>query len=266
MNQIQQVHLKSFYQSLAKRNAPLPAISDVGFSVYSQHDEDGILLFILSIIGEGNKEFIEIGCCGYGDRLENNTSNLAINHGWTGVMIDVDKIGLEVVDSLLNSHRNVHYWPIKLVNASVSSNNINELLQAADFDRDVDLLSIDIDSIDFHVIKALTINPRIIIVETPPIWGPGVSKTVPDDPRCNAQNNANYYGASLQAFSNLLSDKGYSLVAVNKLTTNAFFIRNDNLSDNLPPLKVSECFRHPRAKNNIKTRSKDSAHLPWLDV
>ena len=266
MNQIEQVHLKTTYQSLAKQNAPLPAISDVGFSVYSQHDEDGIILFILSIIGEGNKEFIEIGCCGYGDRLENNTSNLAINHGWTGVMFDVDKAGLEVVDSLLNSNPNVQSWPIKLVNETISSTNINEVLQSSGFSRDVDLLSIDIDSTDYHVVKALTISPRIILVETPPIWGPGVSKTVPDDPQCNAQNNPNYYGASLQAFNNLLSARGYSLVAVNKLTTNAFFVRNDNLSDQLAPLEVRECYSHPRALNNIQTRNKDSAHLPWLDV
>ena len=57
---------------------------DIGFKQYSQHNEDGILLYIFSLIGQTNKICVEI-CCGNGQ--ENNTANLLINHGWTGLLI-----------------------------------------------------------------------------------------------------------------------------------------------------------------------------------
>jgi hypothetical protein len=62
---------------LVKNNEQLPDLNDTGFRIFSQNDEDGILLFIFSVIGTTNKQCVEIRC---GNGLENNTSNLIINH------------------------------------------------------------------------------------------------------------------------------------------------------------------------------------------
>jgi hypothetical protein len=265
-SQVNQVFLKNFYRSLRDDCARLPSIRDVGFSVYSQHDEDGILLYLFALLGEGSKSFIEIGCCGPADRLENNCANLAINHAWTGLMIDANSEGLAVVDGLLNSHKNLNSWPVKLATCAVTSVNINGLLEENNYLQDVDLFSLDIDSIDYHVIKALKIRPRILVVETPPIWGPGIAKSVPDNVAYNARANPNFYGASLEAFSRLLKTRHYHLVAVNKLTTNAFFLRDDCAHPCLPELAVADCFTHPRALEHIQTRHLDTVHQPWEDV
>jgi len=67
---------------------PLPSFDEIGFRVLSQNDEDGILLYIFSLIGATNKKVVDIGC----SSIENsNTANLIINHGWIGLLIDYDE-------------------------------------------------------------------------------------------------------------------------------------------------------------------------------
>jgi hypothetical protein len=63
---------------LESHNA-LPKLAQVGFKAFSQTDEDGILLYIFSIIGTMNKISVDI-CAGNG--IECNIVNLIINHGW----------------------------------------------------------------------------------------------------------------------------------------------------------------------------------------
>jgi hypothetical protein len=68
------------YRLLAlKGNEWLPSMKDVGFRKYSQFEEDGILLYIFSLIPPINRTCVEI-CAGKGS--ECNTANLMINHGW----------------------------------------------------------------------------------------------------------------------------------------------------------------------------------------
>src|SRR5580765_4929742 len=43
------------YQLLLKLNLPLPKFQDTGFRVYSQSDEDGLLLYVFSLIGMTNR-------------------------------------------------------------------------------------------------------------------------------------------------------------------------------------------------------------------
>jgi hypothetical protein len=63
---------------------PYPNIKDAGFRVYSQFEEDGIILYVLSMIGFKSKRVVEM-CCGSGD--ECMATNLILNHGFDGVFI-----------------------------------------------------------------------------------------------------------------------------------------------------------------------------------
>lgn len=58
--QIGQVQLMQHYQAMAVRKE-LAAINTTGFRVFSQFEEDGLLLYIFSVIGMTHKIFIEIG-------------------------------------------------------------------------------------------------------------------------------------------------------------------------------------------------------------
>lgn len=82
--QISQRQLFHYYQD-AKRNNTLPRLSDTGFRVFSQFEEDGKLLFIFSVIGMNNKTFVEIGS---DDGINSNSANLVFNFGWHGLFID----------------------------------------------------------------------------------------------------------------------------------------------------------------------------------
>ncbi len=74
------------YRLLAsKGNEWLPSMRDVGFRKYSQFEEDGILLYIFSLIPPINRTCVEI-CAG--DGRQSNTANLIINHGWWGHLFD----------------------------------------------------------------------------------------------------------------------------------------------------------------------------------
>ena len=70
-----QLQLKFTYKALAESGNKLPTLNEVGFKVLSQTDEDGILLYIFSVIGTESKKSVEI-CAGNG--IECNTANFII--------------------------------------------------------------------------------------------------------------------------------------------------------------------------------------------
>ena len=80
-----QTLLRLAYQDLVRQGKPLPRLDDVGFRAYSQFDEDGILLYLFTLLGVSHKTSVEI-CAGTGH--ECNSANLIINHAWDGLLID----------------------------------------------------------------------------------------------------------------------------------------------------------------------------------
>jgi hypothetical protein len=65
----------------------LPGFADAGFRKYSQFEEDGILLYIFSLVAPINRTCVEM-CAGSGRQC--NTANLIVNHGWWGWLFDGD--------------------------------------------------------------------------------------------------------------------------------------------------------------------------------
>ncbi len=134
----------------------------------------------------------------------------------------------------------------------------------------VDLLSIDIDGIDFYVWQSITrIAPRVVVVEFQCILGPIQSLTIPysDTFECDRSDRFGIYNsASLAAFVKLGRKKGYRLVGVNRYGYNAFFVRNDLAHDLLPEVDAMDCFSHPFyewAKNNFLS---DALNKEWVRV
>ncbi len=71
-------------------------------------------------------------------------------------------------------------WPPKLVHAWITTENINALLQAQGVVGEIDLLSLDMDGVDYWVWKAIKcITPRVVVLEYNPVLGPDLSVTVP---------------------------------------------------------------------------------------
>src|ERR1700680_2651551 len=72
-----QLVLSTQYKEMLARHRPLPKLQETEFRVFSQKGEDGILLYLFSLLGITNKMCVEVRGGGGFD----NTANLIINHG-----------------------------------------------------------------------------------------------------------------------------------------------------------------------------------------
>ena len=265
-SQVSQLILMSQYKQLAA-NKNLPKFQDTGCHFYSQTDEDGFLLFIFSLIGSTNKKVIEIGC---GDGIECNSANLIINHGWKGLLLDGNETNIIIGKKIYGFLKTTAVNPPKLVQAWLTTENINELITTHGFDGEIDLLSIDIDGVDYWILKSIScVNPRVIILEYNTYWGAQESVTVPYDSEFKAQiiDGAYYCGASLKAFVELGKTLGYRLVGSNTAQYNAFFIRNDIGKDLLPEVSIESCLSVNKNSDSPNQYNFSSvSKLPWRQV
>lgn len=265
-SQVSQVVLMNQYRELLRLNQ-LPSFQDTGLHVYSQTDEDGYLLYIFSLIGTTNKKVVEIGA---GDGLECNSANLIINHRWQGLLLDGDKNNTKTGTKIYGFLKATRIAPPRLVNAWITAENINELIEKHDFSGEVDLLSIDIDGNDYWIWKAIKVtNPRVVIVEYNGYWVNDDAVTIPYDPKFELKlvDGVYYCGASLAAFVTLGKQLGYRLVGSNTNQFNAFFVRNDIGLDCLPEVTAASCLsRHQNETFQTQNNAPKVSKLPWVRV
>lgn len=266
--QVAQVLLSLKYKGLLDQQAALPRFEDVEFRVFSQNGEDGILLYIFSLIGTTNKKCIEI--CAE-DGIQCNTANLIVNHGWIGLLFDGSRRNIKRGERFYERCADTGIWPPTLVQAWISAENVNRLISANGFGGEIDLLSLDIDGNDYWVWKAIEcIHPRVVVLEYNPLLGPDLTVTIPYKADFVAEaedlRHTNYYGASLAAFVKLGIQKGYRLVGCERLGYNAFFIRNDIGQDIFPEVSSSTCFEHPYAQYATNVRRTKIVEKKWIEV
>lgn len=193
-----------------------------GRKVYSQNDEDGIIAEIFRRIGTASQRFVEIGAA---DGSENNTVWLLLQ-GWSGTWIEGQSSLTAVISKKFETY--VTSGRLAVFNAFVNRDSAQELEQKALF-SDIDLLSLDIDGNDYHVIEALKkLDARVVVVEYNAKFPPPHKFIM----KYNSNKNfmwdmTDYFGASLTAWDELLREKGYRLVGCNITGANAFFVRND---------------------------------------
>ncbi|HAR62786.1 MAG TPA: hypothetical protein DCS13_04915 [Candidatus Margulisbacteria bacterium] len=246
-----QILLMLKYKELVNNKQTLPAFGDIGFRVFSGADEDGILLYIFSLIGVTSKKLIDIGSAGIDG---SNTANLILNHGWSALLVESNAKTVNYMNKFYSSCTETKLYPPILVNEFVNVHNINAIIAKNHFDGEVDLFCLDIDGIDYWVWNALeVVNPRVVLVEFQAIWGADRSVTIPykEDFQIEYYGELQlglYSGASLPAFVKLAKQKGYRLVGCHRYGFNAFFIRNDIAMEILPEISVEKCFDHPFAQ------------------
>ena len=260
-----QILLSLKYKEWLYHHLPLPSLGEVGFRAFSQNDEDGILLYIFSLIGTVNKKAVEI-CAG--DGIQCNTANLIINHGWTGLLFDSDEALIKRGQEFYAHCKDTHVFPPQLIHAWIEAENVNSLLTKHGFEGEIDLLSLDIDGVDYWIWKAIDcISPRVVVLEYQDIWGPEKAMTVPYRPDFDRlDTHPDYCGASLPAFVKLGREKGYRLVGCNRYGFNAFFIRSGIGEEVFPEVSPQECFEHPKVKHGMETRLPHIVSYPWVEV
>jgi len=140
-----QIQLQLAYRRLVDEARPLPAIGSVGFQAYSQADEDGILLFLFSVLGTSTKLCVEI-CAG--DGTECNTANLILNHVWHALLVDGNPKLVESGRRYYSQARQTYVYPPRFVCSWVTRTGVNGLLTSNGFAGEIDLLSLDLDGVD----------------------------------------------------------------------------------------------------------------------
>ena len=214
---------KACLLQLRKNYKDYENIKNSEFKVFSQNGEDGILDFLLYMTALENPKFIEIGTENYD---EANTRFLYETSNAKGLIID-DSFDLKRLSKELD------IWKRRIiaVKTKISSQNINFVLEKNDFKNDIDLFSLDIDGIDYWIIKELPKKfAKIVVAEFNPVFGPNLEISVPN---INNFNRTEYHysnlcwGVSLRALVKLMDSKGYIFIGVNQFKNNAFFVIDD---------------------------------------
>lgn len=216
-------------------------LTECGLRVFSQFEEDGLLLAVFAAIGADHQTFVDIGS---GDGINSNCANLALNFGWHGLYLDGDAAKIAQGEAFYTNHPDTFLYPPAFRAAMVTRDNINALIAHAGFGGPVDLLSLDIDGNDYWIWDALTaVQPRVVIVESNAAFGER-PVTMPYNPTFVYTDD--YFGAGPEAFRRLANRKGYRLVGANRYGFNLIFVRRGIGESVLPEVPLERVRRHAR--------------------
>ena len=200
-------------------------IQEIELKVFSQNGEDGILDYILTRLGliPNSTNFVEIGV---GNYREANTRFIYNRFHPKGIIIDY----IDDMERKVKPHVNMWKGDLRICNKKIDADNINEILKK-NCNYEIDVFSLDIDSIDYWIIDKLQQNiSKIFIAEYNPVFGPDLKVTVPnikgfDRTKYHYSNLC--YGMSLRALIDIMKTKNYYFIGTNLQKMNAFFISND---------------------------------------
>jgi hypothetical protein len=189
---------------------------------WAQSGEDKIAAGLFAQIGTINQVAVEFGAL---DGWHSSNTAHFREAGWTTHLWDSGPLDPMVAKAV------------------ITAENVNELFASAGVPDEFDLLSIDIDGNDLWVWKALDYQPRVVIIEYNPYWGPKKSRTVPYD-AARQWDGSVYYGASAGALLRLAKQKGYVPVAATK--SNLVFVRKGLLPvAEVPDIPAPRKFKRP---------------------
>lgn len=233
------------YRSAVSEGRPLPPVRDTGFGVFSQADEDGILLFLLAATGADSGRFVDIGA---GDCVTaNNCANLAFNLGFHGLFVDAHEGRIAAGREMYARHPDTSTYPPKTVHALVTPENVDTIVRDAALDGGIDVLSIDVDGNDYWIWEAVTAaTPAIVVIETHTEYRLH-DVLAPYRVLGGSTREEESVGASPVAMTRLAERLGYRLVGGNRFGFNAFYLRSE-LAAAVPTVDVEDLLRHDWSK------------------
>ncbi|MCK4951730.1 MAG: hypothetical protein KAS48_07915, partial [Gammaproteobacteria bacterium] len=186
-------------------------------SVYSQHGEDGVIEALLGKISSVGNYIVEFGA--YDGICMSNSRYWIKEKGWSALLIEADPRFYSKLHDLYKDNRKV-----ETIKSFVTTENINDLFRNAGVPQDLDILSIDIDSIDYYVWEALTeFCPKIVVIEYNSTMLPDQKYIVEKD-KAVEYSGTSREGASILSLYELGKSKGYQLVYAELSGGNLFFV------------------------------------------
>jgi len=266
--QLQQILINQYKSASFTRDKPFEKISEAGFRCYSEFEEDGIILYILTTIGMKTKRVVEI-CCGNG--IECMATNLILNHGYQGYLFDGNDENVQQAVSFFKRKKDCWMVPPRVERAWITRENVNSLLKSIGASGEVDLLSLDIDGNDYYIWEAISeTNPRVCVFETHDIIPGDQSLTIPYNPSFNRWSKEgheqDFRSVSLLAMKSLSEKKGYRLIGSHRHGFNVFFMRNDIGQGIFPEVSIDEIHDNPWTRNGQKERWPLVKDMGWIKV
>jgi hypothetical protein len=261
---IAQKVLMNQYRALgAMGKGHLPDWKDVGFRKYSQFEEDGILLYIFSLVSPQSRKCVEI-CAGSG--RECMAANLIINHGWSGFLFDGNEHNVAAGRKFFANNKDTFFDPPVYSHAWLTAENVNEYIERAGAKGPVDLLSLDVDGIDYWLWKAISvIQPTVVVCETHNMIPADRSLTVPYRADFTFESE-DFRGASLAAMYKLGREKGYRLIGTHRFGFNAFFMKNGVGEEFFPEVTPASCLNDSVTVRLREERWPEVQKMPWVEV
>lgn len=199
----------------------------------SQFEQAGILNQIFDQIGTTNKFFVE-----FGSRRPNilNSSYFRMHKSWKGVLLDGDPDGnapncngiSEGVEELLN---NDEIDGAILRKEFITKENVNQIFAKYGIPSSFDLLTVDIDKNEYHIMDGLDTNkfsPRVVCIEFSSYFTKDQDCVPIYKPKA-VWDGVSITNSSLAALDRLMKTKGYSYIT-HASGEHAIFVKNTEIA------------------------------------
>ena len=228
-------------------------------NVYSQLGEDGIIAEIFSRIGAKDRVFVEIGV---GNGTE-NTTRFLLETGWRGTWLEASERYASEARRLMQQY--VNSGSLTIIEAAVTAENVNELLDSAGVPRSFDYLGIDIDQNTPYIWEALRRHSRVACIE----YNGHLPPTLPIRARYDADrmwDGTMWFGGSLKAMERIGAKKGMALVGCDLIGVNAFSASSAEVTGRFrEPFNAETHYQHPRAERLLPPRLEGGGREWQLD-
>lgn len=203
-------------------------------NTWSQNGEDGIIAHLLECLKIDHGWVCEFGAAD--GKWNSNTFKLVETKKFEAVYIEGDEKKCNDLFKLVSSYPNIHALNRMISPEKGHINSLDCILEKTSIPIDFDLLSIDIDSCDYHVWNNVQkYKPKIVIIEIESSISPYVAGWI--------HGHNGLHMSCYQETVKLGLSKGYRLVCH---TGNLFFLREDLASqvDLCPvnPITSPECY------------------------
>lgn len=151
----------------------------------------------------------------------------------------------------------------------ITKNNINDILMSNGFTGEIDLLSVDLDGLQYYIFKELTaVSARVIVFESSNVIPRDLSLTIPyreDFNMYDGKSDPEFRSVSHLATVKLMRSKGYRLIGSHRHGFNLIFLRNDIGMNVFPEVDYKQYYETIHASNRQKVWQR-VANLPWVEV
>ena len=208
-------------------------------NVTSQHGEDGIVEYIVDRLGDRmGRTFCEFGA--WDGVVCSNTYNLWHNHSWEGLLIESSE------EKYANLKENIRgFEKVQALQCLVRTqgrDSLDDIIKRLGIDPCLGVLSIDVDSYDYHIWKHLDhVRPCLVIVEHNYLLDPEAEYYDPED--------ESFMLCSTRALELVGKKKGYRLICCT--ATNSLFLRDDLYDEELFPNSDSQNVYHYNNRQRI---------------